>query len=223
MKRRKVLAKPAKSGSSQESASHIEPSRREFLAGLTGAAVVTALNGSRALAQTSGGPLNIARVAVPSSLDVTSWNDIATLNDGFEPESSFDRHHGCYALGEPGTEGNGPSWVQYDWSRRVTINKMEVYWAVDRPRPGALPGSSLPRMVVPASYRILYWNGKNFAPVEKPQGLAIAADQFQRDDLRPVTAAGYRGYSPKGRAGPILEWRCNHGPVQIFLGHQPWH
>ena len=216
MNRKKLVSKPAKADQSAGNSSQIDPSRREFIAGLTGTAVLTAINGSWAIAQTTGGPLNIARVAVPSSLEVTSWNDIATLNDGFEPESSFDRHHGCYALGEPGTEGNGPSWVQYDWSRRVTINKVEVYWAVDRPRPGALPGSSLPRMVVPASYRILYWNGSDFAPVEKPQGLAIAADTFNTTTFEPVTTDKVRieVIRQKGEPVGILEWRVyNHGPV----------
>src|SRR5450631_268200 len=216
MNRKKFIAKAAKADQSPGSASQINPSRREFISGLTGVAVLTALNGSRAIAQTPGGPLNIAKVAVPSSLDVTSWNDISTLNDGFEPESSFDRHHGCYALGEPGTEGNGPSWVQYDWTRRVTINKVEVYWAVDRPRPGALPGSSLPRMVVPASYRILYWNGSDFVPVEKPEGFGIAADQFNLTTFEPVTTDKVRieVIRQKGEPVGILEWRVyNHGPV----------
>ena len=47
--------------------SSLDPSRREFLAGLGGMAVLSALSGSRTFAQ-SESVLNIARVAVPTSL-----------------------------------------------------------------------------------------------------------------------------------------------------------
>ena len=28
------------------------------------------------------------------------------------------------------------SWVQYDWTDPVSVNKVDIYWAVDRPLPG---------------------------------------------------------------------------------------
>ena len=167
MGRKRNIAKTISSGKISQNNTQLEPNRREFLAGLTGAAVVAAVTGKKGMAQSKDRALNIARVAIPSSLIVMSENKISALNDGFVPENSFDRSHGLYALHGEWPSESGESWVQYDWSEPVSINKIEVYWAVDRPRPGALPGSSsLRRMHVPQSYRVLYWNGSDFVAVE---------------------------------------------------------
>ena len=84
--------------------SSLEPSRRSFLAGLGGAAVLTAFSGGRALAQAPESALNVARVAVPTSLTMASENKISALNDGFTPANSLDRSHALYAIwGEPST------------------------------------------------------------------------------------------------------------------------
>ena len=194
-----------------------EPNRREFLAGLTGAAVVAAVTGQKGTAQSNDRVLNIARVAVPSSLTVVSENKISALNDGFVPENSLDRSHGLYALNPERPSESGESWVQYDWSEPVNINKIEVYWAVDRPKSGALPGSSsLRRMHVPQSYRILYWNGSDFFPVNQPEGLGLIADAFNATTFSPVKTSGLRLVvePQKGQPAGILEWRVyNFGPT----------
>jgi uncharacterized protein len=62
----------------------IEANRREFLAELTGTALLTTLSGTMAFAQTSNGALNIARVAIPSSVAVASEDRVSALNDEFE-------------------------------------------------------------------------------------------------------------------------------------------
>ena len=161
-----------------------ESNRREFLAGLTGTAVISAVNGTRAIAQATERPVNVARVAVPSSFILRSENKISALNDGFTPQNSIDHTHGVYAVSDEGPSGSEGPWVQYVWSQPVAINKIEIYWAVDPPRPGALPGSSsLRRMAVPDSYRILYWNGSAFVPVREPKGMGVAADTFNDYDF----------------------------------------
>jgi hypothetical protein len=83
MKQNKSLDTPEISSpySAQNDAS-LEPSRREFLAGLGGTAVLTALSTSGALAQTPESAVNVARVAVPTSLTLSSENKIFALNDG---------------------------------------------------------------------------------------------------------------------------------------------
>ena len=171
----------------------LESNRREFLVGLTGAAAAAAFTGQKGVSQPTDHVLNLARVAVPSSLAVVSESKISAVNDGFIPESSFDRSHGLYALhGEWESEG-GRSWVQYDWSEQVNINKIDVYWAVDHPKPGALPGtSSLHGMHVPESYRILYWNGNDFVAVKQPEGLGVAADAFNATTFTPVKTSKLR-------------------------------
>jgi hypothetical protein len=196
--------------------SSLEPSRREFLAGLGGTAVLTALSTSRAFAQTPESALNVARVAVPTSLTMASENKISALNDGFAPANSLDRSHAHYAVWAEPSRGSGSSWVQYDWTDPVNINKVEIYWAVDRPRPGELPGSYVYRITAPESYRILYWNGSDIVPVSQPQGLGVALDTFNLTTFEPVKTSKLRleVVPQKGRPAGILEWKViNYGPV----------
>ena len=217
MGRKRNIAKTISSGKISQNNTQIEPNRREFLAGLTGAAVVAAVSSKTGIAQSADRALNIARVAIPSSLTVMSENKISSLNDGFVPENSFDRSHGLFALHGEWPRVSGESWVQYDWSEPVTINKIEVYWAVDRPKPGALPGSSsLHRMHVPESYRVLYWNGSDFVAANQPDGLGVVADAFNPTTFAPVKTSKLRlEVTPqKSQPAGILEWRVyNFGPA----------
>ena len=185
------------------------------MAGLTGAAFLAALDGTKAIAQSPVNAVNIARVAVPSSFTFASENKISALNDGFVPANSFDRSHGVYALGRDFSNGSGEPWVQYEWSEPVNINKVEVYWAVDRPRPAALPGSSCPRYCsAELSHPVL---GRE--PVhsgQQPEGLGVAVDTFNVTAFEAVKTSKLRlEVNPqKGRPTGILEWRVfNYGPV----------
>jgi uncharacterized protein len=198
------------SAAGQKSGNDIESNRREFLAGLTGTAVVVAFSGANGLAQAPDRALNVARVAIPSSLTITSENKISALNDGFTPENSFDRSHGVYALYREWPKESGETWVQYEWSEPVNINKVEVYWAVDHPRPGALPGSHWPTIHVPQSYRILYWNGSDFVPVSQAQGLGLAADAFNATTFEAVKTSRLRlaVTLDKNEPAGVLEWRA---------------
>jgi uncharacterized protein len=195
---------------------NLESNRRDFLAGLTGAAVVAAVTGPKVVAQAPDRAVNIARVAVPSSFIVSSENKISSLNDGFTPENSFDRSHGVYGVHRDWDNESALPWVQYDWSEPVKIDRIEVYWAVDHPRAGALPGSHWPTMHVPQSYRILYRNGSDFVPVNHPQGLAVTADAFNATTFDAVKTSKLRleVTVQKGEPAGILEWRVyNVGAV----------
>jgi hypothetical protein len=193
-----------------------DASRREFLAGLAGTAVVAAAGSAKGVAQSPDRALNIAKVGIPTSYRVASENKISALNDGIVPENSFDRSHGVYALHRDWVDEGTKPWVQYDWSEPVNVGKVEVYWAVDRPRPDAIPGSRWPTIHVPASYRVLYWNGSEFAPVNNPQGLGVAADAFNATTFDPVKTTKIRlevTLDNKEPAG-ILEWKVyNSGPA----------
>ena len=206
----------AASAAQSENEKQIEPSRRDFLTGLAGAALLAGIGGGEGMAQTEDRSVNIARVAAPTSSSIASENKISALNDGFSPADSFDRSHGVYALHWPwGGESERP-WVQYEWSEPVTINKVEVYWAVDHPRRGAIPGSSWPTLQAPQGYRILYWDGNGFIPVSQPQGLGMEADTFNATAFEPVKTVKLRlEVAPqKGMPAGVLEWRVyNFGPV----------
>jgi len=227
MKKNSLIAQSIPSSEVAGNLSQLEPSRREFLTGLAGAAVLTAIDGKRAMAADQSKVVNIARVAIPSSRTMLSENKISALNDDFTPESSFDRSHGIYALhsdgpniyaaNNGGAARNDQPWVQYEWPSTVRLNSVEVYWAVERPITGALPGSSsLRRLHVPESYRILYWNGNGFVPVNQPEGLGVAADSFNKTTFAPVETSKLRlevtlqNELPAG----ILEWKVfNYGLV----------
>ncbi len=213
MGRKSYTSSKSRRQRNQESANRL--SRRDFITGLGGVAVVNALSGRRASAETPQGPLNIARVAVPTSQTMRSENKISALNDGLTPGNSLDRSHALYALWSPSPEDR-PDWVQYEWNEPVKIEKVEIYWAIDRPRPTAIPGSAWQQIEAPASYRILYWNGSDFVPVARPQGLGIAADTFNSTTFEPVSTSKLRlEVNPQANhpAG-ILEWRVfNYGPA----------
>jgi DUF1680 family protein len=189
------------------------PSRREVLAGAAGAAVVAGLKGSALPGQTSAAEVNLARVALPSSLVMTSENKISALNDGVLPASSLDRTGGVYAVRHDSSQA---PWIQYTWTQPVAISRMDIYWAVDAPRPKGLSGSEFSRMAAPASYRILYWDGNRFVPVSGASGLGALPDQFNATSFAEIRTERLRvEIIPDGEhAAGILEWRVfNTGPV----------
>jgi DUF1680 family protein len=203
---------------SERTSGSISLNRRNFLAGAAGTAVLAGLNRSRAFALTTDADsgLNLAKVAVPSSAAVVSENKISALNDGFSPANSRDRENGFYAI-HRGYEGdNHASWVQYDWSKPVAVSKIDVYWAMDPPRPNAPPGSGWWRIEAPVSYRVLYWNGSEFVPVANAQGLGAAADTFNTTTFDEVKTDKLRleVVPDETHAAGIIEWKVyNSGPV----------
>ena len=87
------------SDANPQGAPQSEPSRREFIAGLTGAGRAHRhLRPTRQWRRPRKGALNIARVAIPSSSAMASENKIAALNDGVLPANSFDRTAGLYGF-----------------------------------------------------------------------------------------------------------------------------
>ena len=196
-----------------------QPNRREFLTAMAGTAILAGAAAKDLGAQTDNNSVNLARVAVPSSFSTTSENKVSALNDGFAPADSFDRSHGIYALhGSQPVNGLKP-WVQYEWNQPVSVNKFEVYWALERPRPGQIPGSGWPSLQVPQSYRILYWNGNDYVPVDQPQGLGVVADTFNATTFEPVKTSKVRleVLPQPGHPAAIVEWRVfNFGPVPML-------
>ena len=138
--------------------------RRSFLAGAAGAALLSAVHPRSAWAQEGQSTtVNLAKVATASSLYISGDTKLSALNDSVTPESSKDDNSGSF--------GTWPrldaQWVQYEWPKPVTTNKVDIYWWIDGGGVGA-----------PAAYRILYWNGSDFVPVANSQGLGTAANAF---------------------------------------------
>jgi hypothetical protein len=190
--------------------------RREFLAGIAGTAILAGAARKDLVAQPDTDSVNLARVAVPSSFSIMSENNVAALNDCVTPADSFDRSHGWYVLHGAGPGDAAQPWVQYEWDRPVSIGKFEIYWGVERPKPGQIPGSGWPSVQVPQSYRILYWSGSSYVPVNRAQGFGLAADKFNPTIFDPVSTTRVRleVQPQQGHPAAILEWRAvNFGPV----------
>ncbi|HWR37456.1 MAG TPA: beta-L-arabinofuranosidase domain-containing protein, partial [Clostridia bacterium] len=180
-------------------------SRRTFLAGVAGTALIAAAGPLATVAWAEDGPLNLATVATPSSLFTSGDSKLSALNDDLTPANSRDDHHGSY--------GNWPKvdtqWVQYDWSKPVTTNKIDVYWWVDGRDVGA-----------PTSCRVLYWDGRDFVPVPNASGLGVVPNQFNTTTFAPVKTDKLRLeiVSDGKRSTGILEWKVyNFGPVPALL------
>jgi uncharacterized protein len=179
--------------------------RRHFLAGVAGAALLSAVDRSKALAAVTGDvTVNLAKVATPTASYVSGDTKVSALNDGFNPNNSRDQSHGTYG-NWPRTE---PQWVQYEWSKPVTTNHVDVYWWVDN---GGIK--------MPASYRVSYWNGSEFVPVANASGLGLAANGFNSTTFDEVKTDKLRLeiVSDGTHSTGITEWKVySSGAVPLF-------
>ena len=133
-------------------------------------------------------------VAEASSSYVSGDTSLAALNDGYKPTSSRDRRRGSYG----NWPRRGTQWVQYDWSKPISTNKIDVYWWDDR------RGVRLPK-----ACRLLYWNGQAFTPVNNPSGLGVEGSKYNTTTFDEVQTSRLRleidsdGQYSTG----ILEWK----------------
>jgi alpha-glucosidase (family GH31 glycosyl hydrolase) len=149
--------------------------------------------------------VNLAPVAEPSTSHVSRDTSLAALHDGHAPKASNSRGKGAY--------GNWPSkgtqWVQYDWVTPVDTQKIDIFWWADGGGIG-----------VPKAYRVLYWDGQRFVPVQNPSGLGVAKDTFNTTTFDEVRTSKLRleiDGDSKGRSTGILEWKVyNEGELPNF-------
>lgn len=190
--------------SSDSDLARLSLDRRTFLLGAMGVVFSATIKDVFAKQGNGGQSVNLAKVAKASTSYISGDTKLSALNDGHTPSASYDAERGSY--------GNWPKvdteWVQYEWVSPVTTDKIEVYWWVD----GAGIG-------LPASYRVTYWNGEKFVPVQNPTGLGIARDAFNTTTFAPVTTDRIRlEIVSDGRLSTgILEWRVySSGPIPNF-------
>lgn len=110
-----------------------------------------------------GKEVNLAPAATPKASYTSGDTNVHALNDGLIGKDSGDRDQGSY--------GNWPrrnvQWVQYEWPKAISTNKVEVYWWDDQRGVRA-----------PESCRLLAWGGDQFVPVLEAQGLGVVRDKF---------------------------------------------
>ena len=179
--------------------------RRHFLAGVAGAAVLSAVDRSKAFAAVVGDvTVNLAKVATTSASYTSGDTKLSALNDGVNPANSRDQSHSTYG-NWPRTD---PQWVQYEWSKPVTTNHVDVYWWADRGGVGT-----------PASYRVTYWNGSEFVPVSNAQGFGTALNGFNSTTFDEIKTDKLRLeiVSDGTHSTGITEWKVySSGAVPLF-------
>ena len=165
-----------------------------LLFGLRACALMVLFTTSSPAAPTTNPPVNLALAALPSSSYCSGDTTVAALNDGYTPRNSADARHSSY--------GNWPQtdtqWVQYEWSQPIATRQVDVYWWVDGRGVGA-----------PKAWRLLYWNGSRFLPVNNASGLGVAGNTFNGTAFDEVRTSRLRIeiVSDGKLSTGILEWK----------------
>ena len=138
--------------------------------------------------------VNLAAVAEPSSSYVSGDTRLTALNDGYDPRSSRDNRRGSYG----NWPRRGTQWVQYDWIRPISTNKVDVYWWADG------RGVNVPKVC-----RLLYWEDDAFVPVGNPSGLGVARNQYNTTTFDEVVTSRLRLEidSNDTFSTGVLEWK----------------
>jgi DUF1680 family protein len=133
---------------------------------------------------------NLAIVAIPSG-SMRYNASLNLLNDGLTP------------LSPPRPGGNRPvrrltsQWVQYDWTKPVTTGEIRIFW-----------WNFENTVALPQSYRIKYWDGNDFVPVNNPAGLGLVNQEYNLTTFDKVTTLKLRLEidSIDRFPLPVMEW-----------------
>ena len=149
---------------------------------------------------------NLSRVATISS-SIRYGGALMSLNDGLIPRGGALRSGGGRSLQRPATQ-----WIQYEWAQPVVTNGIAVFW-----------WNYENSLKLPHAYRIKYWNGSDFVPVNNPSGLGLRSSEYNRtgfDDvkttiLRPGALIHQTGFRWESRNGWSFQapGSPNHPPV----------
>ncbi|TWT36588.1 Non-reducing end beta-L-arabinofuranosidase [Posidoniimonas corsicana] len=159
------------------------------------ALVVLAVSVADAQEGSISGAANLALVAEPSASYTSGDTKVSALNDGIRPRRSADRRRGSYG----NWNRTGTQWVQYEWPKAISTDKMEVYWWADGQ--GVHP---------PKASRLLYWDGDKFAPVPGAERVGVERDRFNMVGFDPIETTKLRleiDSDDAGNSTGILEWR----------------
>ncbi|MBL7188189.1 MAG: glycoside hydrolase family 127 protein [Phycisphaerae bacterium] len=137
---------------------------------------------------------NLSAVAEPSCSYVSGDTSLAALGNENEPRSSRDRPSRAYG----NWPRRGTQWVQYDWNRPISTNKVDVYWWDDN------RGVRLPK-----ACRLLYWDGGSFVGMSNASGLDVAGDKYNTTTFDEVRTSRLRLEidSSGTYSTGILEWK----------------
>ncbi len=119
------------------------------------------------------------------------------VNDGIEPKSSGEQPAAnCHWWPHKGTE----EWVQYTWSKPMTVSGVKVYWFDDTGRG---------QCRVPVSWQIQFLDGQSWKPVAAKGNYAAAKDKWCEVEFEPVQTAALRLVArlQDGWSAGVHEWK----------------
>ena len=125
-----------------------------------------------------------------------SRRDPRTINDEEEPASSDDPTAYFDWWPRKGTT----EWVEYAFEKPATVSECRLYWFDDTGRG---------EVRVPAAWRLLYRDGKEWRPVRAREPYGVEKNAYNRVDFETVATAGLRlevTMQPGWSAG-IQQWR----------------
>ncbi len=127
---------------------------------------------------------------------VSPWEDLFTINNGIDPESSGDKTGGAY--GNWTGNDNKWQWVEYNWDQLYRISRSDIYWWVD--------GLGI---VIPYDTYQEYWDFMKGEWVELPDavGNGTDPDRYNVTAFTTVLTNKIRVHMISTIATGILEWR----------------
>lgn len=145
------------------------------------------------------GERNLAKIAVPNgSMSYGNW--ISAMNDGQTPTDTLPfRPRQGRRPGRPAL----PQWVEYEWQQPVKTDRIDLFlWDYKNGFP------------LPLKYRIVWWNGKEYVPVESPKGLGLDNGKFNTTTFKPVLTSRLRIEvdSAASLAANVVEWKVFPSP-----------
>jgi hypothetical protein len=90
-------------------------------------------------------------------------------------------------------------WIQYGFAGPHTVSSTDVYWFVEKEGDVGLP----------SSWRLLYFSGTEWKPVEAKGLFGLALDQYNHVSFEPVTTTAVRleVTFQHEKSGGVSEWK----------------
>jgi uncharacterized protein len=173
---------------------------RFVFTGLLHVMLLTGFLTSAKAQQSLTGKPNLALVAKVSSS--RGGFGIEGLNDQKTPVNTGNTRQG----GGGGNNNRPPRaniWVQYEWQEPVSTSEIALFW-----------WNYNNNVRLPEQYRVSYWNGTAFVPVENAQGMGKENNQLNTTTFKEITTTRMRIDLDSADRGvtTLLEWAVNKSP-----------
>ena len=144
-------------------------------------------------------PTPFPTVATSSKVTTSGRKYPGAINDGETPKSSGD----STGYFDWWPRKGATEWVEYAFAKPATVSEVQVYWFDDTGRG---------QVRVPASWRVLYNDGKEWKPVETASATgaySVDKDRFNTVTFKPVETSGLRleVTMQKEWSAGVQEWR----------------